>query len=56
MLPPISVPTPRTLPLAPINAPSPPELPPEESRRLMGFHVYPKILLFDSVAYDEKYM
>lgn len=45
MLPPISVPKPIGLPLNPISAPSPPELPPLDRYLFLGFQVYPMMLL-----------
>src|SRR5271154_6571554 len=45
MLPPMSVPNPAGEPRRPINAPSPPELPPEHKRRFFGLYVYPMMLL-----------
>lgn len=39
ILPPMSVPNPRGEPLRPIRAPSPPDEPPLERLRFVGFHV-----------------
>lgn len=44
MEPPISVPNPTGAPFSPINAPSPPELPPDDRFRFFGFHVYSMML------------
>ena len=46
----MSVPTPKTLPLIAINAPSPPELPPEVNLVFRGFKTLPKTLLSESRA------
>lgn len=45
---PISVPSPMVLPRRAIKAPSPPEDPPEESSRLWGLSVWPRILFMVS--------
>lgn len=50
ILPPISVPNLAGEPRSAISAPSPPELPPLERCRFLGFHVYPIILLAVSPA------
>src|SRR4051794_36319091 len=50
ILPPISVPQPTIHPFIATMTPSPPELPPAVIRRLMGFIVRPKTLLFESSA------
>ena len=45
MDPPMSVPNPTGEPFSPTRAPSPPELPPEDKFRFLGFVVYPMMLL-----------